>query len=273
MSELALFKGGLPAYLKDMQDEATQALAGGSGGGGAKRISIEGGVFRMLVGGKEVAVNEDRSMNMIIVKAAANNARVFYAGTYIKGQVSAPDCWSNDGITSDAKSRNRQAEKCADCPQNIKGSGQGESRACRFQRRLAVIPENEPNGFVYQLTLPSTSIFGDGTQGKWPLLAYAKHLAAHGAPITGVITEMRFDTSSPTPKLVFKPVRPITEDEFNMVQAAKDAPEAQAAVTMTVAQTDGVRNAPAALPEPKVAAKKTEPDTKLSDLLNEFDDE
>ena len=273
MAELTLFKGGLPAYLKDMQDEATSALAGGSGASGAKRISIEGGVFRMLVGGKEIAVNEDRSMNIIIIKAAAQNSRMFYAGTYVKGQVSAPDCWSNDGITPDARARNRQSNKCADCPQNAKGSGQGDSRACRFQRRLAVIPENEPNGFVYQLTLPATSIFGDGDKNKWPLIAYAKHLEAHGAPITGVVTEMRFDTSSPTPKLVFKPVRPITEDEFNMVREAKDAPEAFAAITMTVAQTDGVRNAPAALPEPKVVAKKTEPDTKLSDLLNEFDDE
>ena len=47
MSELALFKGGLPAYLKGMQDETTEALAGNSSG--AKRISIEGGVFRMMV--------------------------------------------------------------------------------------------------------------------------------------------------------------------------------------------------------------------------------
>jgi len=55
---------------------------------------------------------------------------------------------------------------------------------------------------------------------------------------------MRFDTSSPTPKLVFKPVASYHEDEFNMVREAKDAPEALAAITMTVAQTDGVRNAP-----------------------------
>jgi len=270
MSELALFKGGLPAYLKGMQDETTEALAGGSGG--AKRISIEGGVFRMLVGGKEIAVNEDRAMNVIIVKAAQNNSRIFYSGTYVKGQVSSPDCWSNDGITPDVKAKNRQASKCMDCPQNAKGSGQGDSRACRFQRRLAVIPENEPNGFVYQLALPATSIFGDGENGKLPLQAYAKHLAAHRAPITGVVTEMRFDTNSSTPKLTFKPVRPISEQEFEMVQKAKDSPEALSAVTLTVSQTDTVKALPTPAVEPTVVSKKAEPETKLADLLDEFDD-
>lgn len=270
MSELALFKGGLPAYLKDMEDETTKALAGSSGG--VKRISIEGGVFRMMVGGKEIAVNEDRAMNIIIVKSAPHDSRVFYAGTYVKGQVSTPDCVSNDGITSDPKSKNRQSVRCADCPQNVKGSGQGDSRACRFQRRLAVIPENEPNGFVYQLVLPSTSIFGDGENGKLPLKAYARHLEAHRAPVSGVVTEMRFDTASSTPKLTFKPVRPISEQEFEMVKVAKDSPEALSAVTLTVSQTDTVKALPTPAPEPTVTSKKAEPETKLADLLDEFDD-
>ena len=43
MSEMTLFKGGLPAYLKGT-DDATNSLAGtGDGGLGARRISIKGG--------------------------------------------------------------------------------------------------------------------------------------------------------------------------------------------------------------------------------------
>ena len=45
MSELALFKGGLPSYLQNVQtDDATNALAGGELG--ARRLSIKGNVFR-----------------------------------------------------------------------------------------------------------------------------------------------------------------------------------------------------------------------------------
>ena len=140
------------------------------------------------------------------------------------------------------KSENPQSKRCVDCPQNAKGSGQGDSRACRYQQRLAVVLDGEVDKEeVYQLVLPPTSVFGDGEKGRLPLQAYARHLKNHGTPITGVITEMRFDTASPTPKLIFKPVRPVTEEEFATVQRLKDSPEAVAAITMTVAQTDGVQ--------------------------------
>ena len=73
MSELTLFsKGGntLPAHLRNLQlDATTKSLMGGSSGGASKRISIRGGVFRMLVDGKEIAQNEDRAMNIVIVAA------------------------------------------------------------------------------------------------------------------------------------------------------------------------------------------------------------
>ena len=136
---------------------------------------------------------------------------------------------------------------------------------------------------VYQLVLPPTSVFGDGEKGKLPLQAYARHLKNNGVPITGVVTEMRFDTASPTPKLVFKPVRALTEDEYNTVQHLKDSSEAISAITLTVAQTDGVKEnkqevfaAPeAVIEEPKKAEPKKAPvanEPKLEDLVGEWDD-
>ena len=106
---------------------------------------------------------------------------------------------------------------------------------------------------VYQVILPATSVFGDGEKGKLPLQAYARHLKAHGAPIAGVITEMRFDTSVPTPKLVFKPVRQISEEEFAVVREMRDSVEAEDAIKMRVAPPRADRAVPA--PAPKAAAK------------------
>ena len=301
MSELALFSQNLPAHLRTAElDETTKALMGGSGG--SKRISIEGGVWRMLVNGKEVAQNEDRAMNVVVVAAAQKISRIFYAGTYKKGVVSAPDCWSADGETPDAKAKAPQGKSCATCPQNIKGSGQGDSRACRFQQRLAVVLENDIGGDVYQLALPSTSIFGAGENGKWPLQTYAKMIASKGAPITSVVTEMRFDTNSSTPKLTFKPVRFLETNEFQTALDQGKSPAAISAITMTVAQTDGVKDddgeefeqppkakaaakaaeddapeSPAPAPEPtKRASKKEEapaPKKDVSKILAEWDDE
>jgi hypothetical protein len=116
---------------------------------------------------------------------------------------------------------------------------------------------------------------------------------------------MRFDTASPTPKLIFKPVRPITEEEYNDVDAVRNSPEADEAVKMTVVikPKDGVRTmgeltkqedapvyekiAAKVAPKPtkvaveeveeptKVAPKKTVANTdapKLSELVDGWDD-
>jgi hypothetical protein len=263
MSEMTLFsKGGntLPAHLKNLQlDATTKALMGGSGNGGGKRISIRGNVFRMMVDGKEIAQNEDRAMNIIIAAANANVSRTFYAGTYQEGQAMAPTCWSNDGVTPDIKSEQPQASKCASCAQNIKGSGQGDSRACRFSQRLAVLLENDIRGDVYQLTLPAQSIFGAAENGKMPLQSYAKFLGSHGLPVTAVVTEMRFDTASATPRLTFKAVRPLNEEELAMTQDKGQSAEAKSAIAATAAQMDGATKAefvrPAAVEAPKAEPK------------------
>lgn len=292
MSEMTLFKGGLPAYLQAAGDDATNALAGESLG--SRRISIKGNVFREYIGGKEYRVSEERSMNVVIIKAAPKVSRVFYAGNYVEGETVSPTCWSADSQRPDEKVKEKQSATCLTCPQNIKGSGQGDSRACRYQQRLAVVIDGEiDKEEVYQLVLPPTSVFGDGEKGKLPLQAYARHLKNHNTPITGVVTEMRFDTASPTPKLVFKPVRPVTEDEFATIQTLKDSQEAVNAVTMTVAQTDGVKekakaqNALAAPKAEKVEAEEVEveepkkappkkaavtAEPKLEDLVGEWDD-
>jgi len=263
MSEMTLFsKGGntLPAHLKNLQlDATTKALMGGSGNGGGKRISIRGNVFRMMVDGKEIAQNEDRAMNIIIAAANANVSRTFYAGTYQEGQAMAPTCWSNDGVTPDIKSEQPQASKCATCAQNIKGSGQGDSRACRFSQRLAVLLENDIRGDIYQLTLPAQSIFGAAENGKMPLQSYAKFLGSHGLPVTAVVTEMRFDTASATPRLTFKAVRPLNEEELAMTQDKGQSTEAKLAIAATAAQMDGATKAeftrPAAVEAPKAETK------------------
>jgi hypothetical protein len=270
---LSIFKTGLPEYLRGASDGVTEALTA-SNLGGRRRISIEGGVFRMLVNGKEVAVNEDRAMNVIIVNAAPHNQREYYASAYVKGQSSAPVCYSNDGITPDERSMSPQAKRCIDCPQNVRGSGQGDSRACRYRRLLAVIPEHEPNKFVYQLSLSATSIFPPIENGKMALQAYAQHLASHRVPITGVVTEIKFDTASGNAsKLIFKPIRPVTQEEFELVKELKDSSEVLAAITLNITPQE---TAPAALTapiaEPKVVAPKAQLDNKLADLLKEFDD-
>lgn len=231
MTDLTLFKKDkLPAYLKNIQlDDTTRSLMGSSS---IPRISIKGSVFRKIVNGEEVMTNEDRAMNMIIIKAAPTEYRTFYAGKYREGESTGPDCWSTDGVQPDSSIAAPQSPQCATCAQNIKGSGEGGSRACRYSRYLAVALENDLDGDIMQISLPAQSVFGKGEKGKLPLRAYSTFMGGHGLPITAVVTEMRFDTNSATPKLTFKPVRPLTEEEYNICHARAESPEAIAAITM-----------------------------------------
>ena len=231
MSDLTLFSTDkLPAYLKNIKmDAASLSLLSG---GGVPKISIKGSVFRKIVNGEEVMRNEDRAMNMVIVNTAPVEYRTFYAGVYKEGENKGPSCWSSDGEKPDAIVTKPQSSNCAECPQNIKGSGQGETRACRFSRYMAVVLENDLEGDVLQMALPSQSVFGKGEKGKLPLRQYAKFLSAHNLPITAVVTEMRFDTDSATPKLTFKPIRPLSEGEYNQCVTRSQSQDALDAIKM-----------------------------------------
>lgn len=252
MSELALFKNNLPDYLKEVElDDVTKALAGG--GGGSKRISLRGGVFRMVVGGEEVAKNESRSMNVVIVNAAKEVSRTFYAKAYNPSQdATAPDCWSADGSKPDASIEEPQHHNCAECPQNIKGSGQGDTRACRFSRRLALALADDLEGDIFQLVLPSKSIFGKGDLDHMPFEQYAKYVGSQGYNLNCLITEMKFDSDSDNPKLTFRPVNFLSKEQWEVSKRQGETLSAKNAITMTVAQTDGVK-------APKLTAPKAEP--------------
>jgi hypothetical protein len=245
MSNITLFSpANVPAFARNNElSDTAKALTGGNVSNN-KRISIKGGVFRLLAGGKEVAAIDDRHLEVVIVKAAPKLSRIFYAAQYDAENIVPPDCWSNDGEHPDASAQNRQAETCMACPQNIAGSGQNNSRACRFQQRVAVVLADNIAGDVMQLTLPATSIFGKEEGDKRALQAYARYLAVQNPPVNPeqIVTEMRFDTKAESPKLFFKPVRWLNDEENEVAKEHAASPVAQRAVVMTVAQSDGVKN-------------------------------
>jgi hypothetical protein len=262
MSDLELFKGNdlvnsdLFKSLMDMNKK----MQGGTGVAG-RRISIRGGKFRMIVDGEQVAVKKDDTMNAVIVDAA-EISRTYYEGSFDPENPSAPTCWSTDtrSPSPDVPEDQRKASRCADCPMNIKGSGQGDSRACRFSQRLAVVLEGELDK-VYQLQIPATSLFGEAKGNDMGLQAYIKFLSAHNTPAIAVMTELRFDEDSTAPKLYFRPVRGLDEAELNQAIEARDSDDAKKAITLTVSQTDNVQDKPKPeSKEPEKSADKEDED-------------
>jgi hypothetical protein len=122
---------------------------------------------------------------------------------------------------------------------------------------------------VYQLTLPAQSIFGTGDNGKMPLQQYAKFLGGHGIPVTAVVTEMRFDTASATPKLTFRAIRPLSVEEMATAKSQGDTPDALNAVTMTVTQMDGGEAKPTGSPFAEAPAPTAKAKAEPVDAVDE----
>lgn len=219
-------------------DEDTLAVAGNTTQN--KRISIEGRVFRKIVGGKEQSVNTDNSMNVIIVKMAHEASRTYYGGkVYKKGVKVSPVCWSNNSKTPDPEVDSPCASTCAECPNSVKGSGQGgQGTACRLSWRLAVVLQGDPEGDVYQLVLPATSAFGKEENGRWPFRPYIQMLANNNVSAGRVVTKMQFDINYPVPRLLFSPVAAVSDDVYEAVRRQSTSKAAENAIKLTVYKSD-----------------------------------
>ena len=259
MSNMTLFKSGsvIPDYLREASDATTRDIAGSSGG---KQISIKGGVWRMVVGGEEVAKNEERAMNFVVIASGKGVTRTFYADKYEEGKDIKPACWSAEGVVPNEEVPNPQAKSCATCPQNIEGSGDGKARACRYSKRLAVALENDIGGNIYRLSVPAKSYFGRAEGEKMPLQAFGKFLSGHGIPITGIVTEARFDTAEAVPVLKFRAVRPLSKEEWELGKAQSLTEDARQAIElkMVPSKAEGMPALPQSFKEAPAAVEKAE---------------
>jgi len=215
------------------------------------------GTFRRLIGGEQVGKAIRGEFNGIIVALLPKVSRTFYEETYDPSATpTLPDCWSNDGVTPEDGVPNLQASSCAACPNNVKGSGEnGKGRACRFVRRVALLLDGDPKGLTYQFNIPSKSLFGKGEGHTHPFESYVQYLIANDHALDYVVTKIAYDLEADTMQMNFTPVRPITDEEYELVVAAQTDPETQRLIQITVAEADGVVAEPAGAVAAKVKPK------------------
>mgnify|MGYP003111038303 CR=1 FL=1 len=197
-----------------------------------RRISIQGSKFSGL------DLQPDSTAIDVVIANAAVVSRAFYTGDYDPKAKRLPTCWSSDTQrpAPEVPPEQRQSARCIDCYHNVRGSGSGGGRSCRFSQRLAIV-EEQALDTVYQLQVPASSIFGKaGGRSSMPLQAYAKFLSGHGTPSLAVVTRISFDEGSPVPKLFFYPQRPLEEDELEKVRFMVDHDDTLEAIAFSVDQ-------------------------------------
>jgi len=90
-----------------------------------------------------------------------------------------------------------------------------------------------------------------GDLDHMPFNQYAKYVGSQGYNLINLVTEMRFDEDSTVGKLFFRPVRFLEKHEWEQAKKLSETPASINAITMTVAQADGVKKL--AAPAPKMA--------------------
>jgi hypothetical protein len=134
-----------------------------------------------------------------------------------------------------------------------------------------VLP-NDPSGDVMQMVLPATSAFGKEDSGKWPFRPYVQMLANNNVSAGNVITRMQFDPKASVPKLYFSPAAAVRPEDMETLKRQSKSAAAEAAVKMTVYQTDTKSDetpAPAAVePAPKKAKAKSD-DVSEPEVVNQ----
>ena len=261
MSNITVIDQSLPEFLQTAGvSDLTKQLAGRTG---VARIVPKNGIFRKVVGGEEMGKVKG-TINTIIVNASPKVGRIFYAKQWSpEAEPTAPDCFSNNGQTPDAGATNPQASRCDDCQQNIKGSGQGNSKACRYSRRIALTLEEDfgtsLEGRVYQMNLASKSLFGDSVgDNTHPFESYTKYLSNNGKSLDYVVTQISFNEDNDNQSVLFTPLRFINKGEYAVTSEVVKKPEVQKMVVMTPYQAD-VSGRTARLEAPKAEAPVAEP--------------
>lgn len=194
-----------------------------SSSGGFPVISIRGSKFRVKVAGEEKPlINAETgdpmpSLELVLLDWQKGLSKIYYRKSYQEGDDSAPDCWSIDGEKPDPAAENKQSPSCAACPHNVWGSKISEqgnkTKACSDSKRVAVTfasnLHNEELGGPMLLRVPAASLKD--------LTAFARGMVAKGFNASTIVVRIGFDISTSFPKLTFKAVRPLNEDELYTV--------------------------------------------------------
>ena len=257
MSNITTLSQDLPDFLQNAPiSDLTKSLVGGKTSV-AKRITHKNGIFRKMVGQEEMGKTKG-ALDVIIVNASPAVGRIFYMKQWTPdAEPTAPDCFSNNGRTPDAKAANPQSDRCDTCSQNIKGSGQGSSKACRFSRRLAVALVDDfgtaLEGEVYQINLASKSLFGESVgENTAPFETYAKYVANNGKSIDWIITRITSNEDNDNQSILFTPVGHINKAQYAITSELATKEEVKRLVVMTPYQAESAGNK--ALAAPKAAA-------------------
>lgn len=209
-------------------------------------------------------------MKVVILDYAKQRGRAYYEGEYDPNNVSAPVCWSDDGVTPDASlpgpfpagtavepgSSRKISAACANCPMAVKGSkvipGTNKAvTACAQHRMMALVPDPAmglkdipPLRLKIAMTSDWDKQSPDQEQQGWLAFSnYVDWLVARNVKHTAaLVTKMKFDPQAAYPKIFFSAERYLEPQELAVIGPLSKSEEVKKLLggTWTPAGVDGV---------------------------------
>ena len=222
----ASFKGALSSKFATapVTDELSSGIQTSFG-----MIGYKGKVWSIRYRGDEKQLMRDDgdgprgSIEVVIIKGSQHVSKIFYKQGYVEGSNAAPDCFSNNGVVPEPVSTDKQCDTCALCPHNQWGSRTTPAgkagKACQDSKRIAVVPlgdlKNEAFGGPMLLRVPAASL--------QDLAGYGQKMQQMGYPYYAVGTKISFDPAESYPKFTFQGIRPLTDEEADIVLFERDS--------------------------------------------------
>lgn len=225
-NELSVFEGNQAAPVSAKFQSLIAAGLGNELAEGIRQsygiISIKASRFRIKYKGEETPLMNERneplgSIEVVIVKANSFLNKQYYKGAYADGNNAAPDCYSLDGKVPSPNVQTPQHTNCAGCPMNAFGSKIGENgvkqKACRDTKKLAVVPMTD----IQNANFGGPMLFRVPPSALRDLAAFSETMKSRGYPYNAVGVRIGFDINASHPKPTFKAIRPLTDDEAELV--------------------------------------------------------
>lgn len=167
------------------------------------------------------------SIELVLIASSTHLSKIFYKDGYKEGSTAAPDCFSNNGVTPDPSATARQANACAICPMNAWGSritpAGKQGKACSDSKRVVAVPladiDNELFGGPMLLRIPAASLNDFAN--------YAQRMKQTGFMLYAIGTRISFDAAANYPKMLFKEIRALTNEEAALVADLRNDPRTQ----------------------------------------------
>lgn len=199
----------IKARLAELANKAADST-GNTGGGKTIRVSKDK-MFLMPDGSKH------ESIDVVIVDFVSKNN--FYEGKFDSKNPSPPVCFAigedPKNMTPSNNSPKKQNDTCQGCPMNEFGSD-GNGKACKNQRVLAVTEADKPDGDILLLPVSPTAVKG--------VDAYVKTIAkGMQLPPVGVITTVSMDETVDYQKVMLgnPQPNPHIEEHLGRMEEAK----------------------------------------------------